>query len=172
MSNTVGTIAGASQAGTAIVRKGTLLIIDMQPDGFPLARVVIQPVLREVARAMRLGWSIRVVEYDLECAGKTDDRIIATLTGSRYEGWLPVRKQSEDGSSEVIQSLTAGDSAELFRVVGVTTDDCIAKTVRGLLGKLPHCIVEVVMDACRNWQADSFDWSTFPSSPRVRLFAR
>lgn len=169
MSSTVDVIEGVSAAGPSITSKGTLLIIDMQPAGFPLARVVIRQVLREVERAVRLGWSIRVVEFDLECAGYTDPKIMAMLGDGRYERWLPVRKEAEDGSREVVQSLSEDDPQELFRVVGVTTDDCITKTVHGLLERLPRCTVEVVTDACCNWEGDRFDWSTFSSSTRVRL---
>jgi hypothetical protein len=147
-----------------------LLIIDMQPAGFPLSRVVTRQVLRETALALSLGWKIGVVEFDLECAGPTDERIVTLLEASGVP-WLKIMKAAEDGSVEIIETLTQERldlSKVRFRVVGVTTDDCVTKTVHGLVDKLHDCVVEVVTDACTCWNI-RYDWATFTQSPRVEL---
>lgn len=150
-----------------------LVVIDMQPAGFPLALAVTNQVLREIKLAMENGWTIMIVEYDLECAGPTDSRITALLADSGYQYWFPVKKQAEDGSAEIAAAalpLTSTDEPPVFRVVGVTTDDCIAKSVFGLLKRLPNCVVELITDACYNWQGHRFDWSLFAGFSNIQLF--
>ncbi len=151
-----------------------LVVIDMQPAGFPLALAVTNQVLREIKTAMENGWTIMIVEYDLECAGPTDSRITALLADSGYQYWFPVKKKAEDGSAEIIAAAglplsSATDEPPVFRVVGVTTDDCIAKSVFGLVKRLSNCVVELVTDACYNWQGHRFDWSLFATHSNIEL---
>lgn len=154
-----------------------LIVIDMQPAGFPLALGVRREVMREMRLAIRSGWLIVVVEYDLECAGPTDSRITALLEESGYTNWLPVKKKAEDGSQEIAAALAPllggirNQNVPAFRIVGVTTDDCVSKTVHGLLPLFPDCVVEVVTDACTNWEGRRYNWAAFSSSPRVILIA-
>lgn len=154
-----------------------LVVIDMQPQGFPLSGGVTREVMREMRLAIANGWLIVVVEYDLECAGPTDSRILALLTESGYANWITVKKKAEDGSQEIAAALApllAGNQfqyAPAFRVVGVTTDDCVTKTVHGLLPLFPDCVVEVVTDACTNWEGRRYNWAAFSSSPQVILIA-
>lgn len=156
-----------------ISKSHILVVIDMQPAGFPLALAVVRQVLREIKLAIERGWTIMIVEYDLECAGPTDSRITALLAESGYQTWLPVKKKAEDGSAEILAALPpcATDEPLVFRVVGVTTDDCIAKSVFGLVKRLPTCVVELITDACYNWQGNRFDWSLFAGFSNIKLLA-
>lgn len=63
-----------------MVPEGILVIVDMQSQGFPLARSAMRGVKRETAFAMARGWHIIVVEYDLERAGKTDADLLELLS--------------------------------------------------------------------------------------------
>lgn len=149
-----------------------LVVIDMQPDGFPLARSVLRQVRQAVARAMASSWLVLIVEFDIECAGSTDQAIMSMLAG--YPHWKLVKKTAEDGSIEVIEAATeAGMSTArpvpVFRLAGVTTDDCISKTAHGLARSLPGCLVEVITTACCNWQGSRFDWSRFSRAANIVL---
>lgn len=149
-----------------------LVVIDMQPDGFPLARSVLRQVRQAIANAMASSWLVLIVEFDIECAGPTDPAIMSTLAGYPY--WRLVKKKAEDGSLEVIEAATeAGMSTAcpvpVFRLAGVTTDDCISKTAHGLARRLPDCLVEVITDACCNWQGARFDWKQFSRAANIAL---
>lgn len=149
-----------------------LVIIDMQPAGFPLALGVTRQVMREIRKAVELGWLIVVVEYVTadDCAGPTDTRI-TTLLDESGARWIRVKKKSEDGSTEIVEALAGllTGAYPRFRVVGVTTDDCVTKTVHGLIRLLPSCVVDVVTDACSNWEGRRYNWAAFSTSSRVNL---
>lgn len=146
--------------------EGILVIVDMQSQGFPLARSAMRGVKREALDAMARGWHIIVVEYDLECAGATDADLLELLTG--YAKQHLVKKAKEDGSQELVDYCREHRlPMELLRVVGVTTDDCVAKTTAGLVGLLSDCTVEVVKSAC-SCAFSRYDWNTFPKSDRIR----
>ena len=147
------------------VLERTLVIVDMQSRGFPLARSAMRGVKREVENAMARGWHIIVVEYDLECAGETDSDLLLLLSG--YARWHRVKKAQEDGSKEVVEHCAEhGLSTEMFRIVGVMTDECVAKTASGLVGLLSGCTVEVVKSACA-CAFSRYDWNTFPQHQRI-----
>lgn len=146
----------------------TLVVVDMQPRGFPLANVVLRPVRQVMAHAIANNWPVLVVEFDLECAGPTDSCLLEMLAS--YRNWQLVKKEAEDGSLECIRAAEGrGFGKECFAVVGVTTDDCISKTVHGLVEHLSNCRVGVVTGACTNWEGHRFDWSTFSKSQRIVL---
>ncbi|MGD9680877.1 MAG: hypothetical protein AB7W16_06820 [Candidatus Obscuribacterales bacterium] len=149
-----------------------LVVIDMQPDGFPLARSVLRQVMQAIAHAMASSWLVLIVEFDIECAGSTDPAIMSMLAG--YPRWKLVKKSAEDGSLEVIEAVTEAGMSTVrpfpgFRMAGVTTDDCISKTAHGLARRLPDCSVEVIKDACFNWQGSRFDWSRFSRAANIVL---
>lgn len=148
-----------------------LVVIDMQPAGFPLSRVVTAQVLREIDSAIEQGWTIAIVEFEHEVTGPTDERILERLQSSGYDHWLTVKKKQEDGSAEILAAaqLSREDAAPLFRIVGVTTDDCVTKTAHGLSSKRPDCQVEVVKDACTNWEGHRFNWSAFSHADNVKV---
>lgn len=149
------------------VPEGILVIVDMQSQGFPLARSAMRGVKQEVLRAIARGWYIVVVEYDLECAGETDSDLLALLAG--YARWQPVKKAKEDGSQEVVaHCLLAGIKPQLFRVVGVMTDVCVAATASGLVEHLSDCSVDVVKSACA-CAFSRYDWNDFPRHERISL---
>jgi len=148
----------------------TMVVIDMQPQGFPNSRSVLRAVKQELLRAMRSNAPIVIVEYDLECAGRTDEELMNLLADSGYQRFRVAAKKSNDGSSEVIDTCSRnGFPADAFRVMGVMTDECVKATVTGLLGKMPHASIEVVTDACRTWSGDRYDWSIFASHPNLKL---
>ncbi len=150
----------------AVPSLGTLVIVDMQSPGFPLARSAMRGVKREAADAMAQGWHIIVVEFDLECAGETDADLLELLSG--YAKRHLVKKANLDGSKELVDHCREhGLPMELFRVVGVMTDECVAKTTAGLVGRLSDCTVEVVKSACA-CAFSRYDWSTFPKSDRIK----
>lgn len=149
-------------------QRPTLVVIDMQPSGFPYASFVRNEVAREIRRAIEDGLAVIIIEYDLDCAGTTDPRLIEIVTATGYKNWCTVKKSQKDGSAEVIQAcLKEGYSSDNFRVVGVVTDECVKETVEGLLSRLPECHVEVMADAVTTWSGPRYDWSTFVSSPRL-----
>jgi len=146
---------------------GALVIVDMQSQGFPLARSAMRGVKREVRLAMERGWHIIVVEYDLDCAGDTDSDLLELL--SDYAFKHKVKKAHENGSREVVEYCAKhGLPTKLFRVVGVMTDVCVAQTSYGLVGRLSDCTVEVVKSACA-CAFSRYDWNEFPSHERLRL---
>lgn len=146
---------------------GALVIVDMQSQGFPLARSAMRGVKEEVRLAMQRGWHIIVVEFDLECAGETDSDLLEIMAG--YARRHTVKKAHEDGSREVVEYCVEHElPANLFRVVGVMTDVCVAQTAAGLVGRLSDCSVEVVKSACA-CAFSRYDWNSFPSHERLRL---
>ena len=146
---------------------GILVIVDMQSQGFPLARSAMRGVKQEVANAMARNWHIIVVEYDLECAGETDSDLLALLSG--YAKLHTVKKAKEDGSQELVEYCRLnGLATNLFRVVGVMTDVCVAQTTSGLVGRLSDASLEVVKSACA-CAFSRYDWNTFPSHQRILL---
>lgn len=153
-----------------VVPQGILVIVDMQSQGFPLARSAMRGVKQEVLRAIARGWHIVVVEYDLECAGQTDSDLLALLTG--YANWQTVKKAKEDGSQEVVAHCLLAELKPSrlmrFRVVGVMTDVCVAQTASGLVGRLSDCTVEVVKSACA-CAFSRYDWNDFPVHERILL---
>lgn len=149
------------------VKTGTLVIVDMQSQGFPLARSAMRGVKEEVRLAIERGWHIIVVEFDLECAGETDSDLLDVMTG--YAKRHTVKKAHEDGSREVVEYCAEHElPTNLFRVVGVMTDVCVAQTSAGLVGRLSDSSVEVVKSACA-CAFSRYDWNTFPSHERLRL---
>ncbi len=148
-----------------VVPEGILVIVDMQSQGFPLARFAMRGVKQEVTDAMARGWHIIVVEYDLECAGETDGDLLALLSG--YAKKHTVKKAKEDGSQEVVDYCrNHALPINLFRVVGVMTDVCVAQTSSGLVGRLSEASVEVVKSACA-CAFSRYNWNSFPSHPRI-----
>lgn len=146
---------------------GALVIIDMQSQGFPLARSAMRGVKQEVRLAMERGWHIIVVEYDLDCAGETDGDLLEILNG--YAHVHRVKKAHEDGSREVVDYCAEHSvPTKVFRVVGVMTDVCVAKTTSGLVGRLSDCSIEVIKSACA-CAFSRYDWNSFPSHERIRL---
>jgi len=146
---------------------GTLVIVDMQSQGFPLARSAMRGVKEAVRLAMERGWHIIVVEYDLECAGETDSDLLEIMAG--YAKRHRVKKAQEDGSREVVEYCAEhGLPTKLFRVVGVMTDVCVAQTTSGLVGRLSDCSIEVVKSACA-CAFSRYDWNSFPSHERILL---
>jgi len=153
-----------------LVSSGTLVLVDMQPAGFPLSRVALPGVKREILQAIELGWPIVLVEFDLECCKNTDAEIMAILDESKYSAWRVVTKTVEDGSPAVIASCSEnGFPQNLFRVAGVMTDVCVAATAIGLVRLVNNCQVEVIKDACATWSGRRYDWNTFPKDPRLAL---
>jgi nicotinamidase-related amidase len=150
-----------------VVPEGVLVIVDMQSQGFPLARSAMRGVKQEVVNAMARNWHIIVVEYDLECAGETDSDLLALLSG--YAKLHTVKKAKEDGSQELVEYCRLnGLATNLFRVVGVMTDVCVAQTASGLVGRSSATAVEVVKAACA-CAFSRYDWNTFPSHERILL---
>ena len=150
-----------------VVPKGILVVIDMQSQGFPLARSAMRGVKQEVKNAMARYWQIIVVEFDLDIAGGTDSDLLELFAG--YAKWKQVKKAHEDGSQEVVYYCRLnGLDTNLFRIVGVTTDDCVAKTTSGLVGRLSDCNIEVVKSACA-CAFSRYDWATFPAHQRILL---
>jgi hypothetical protein len=89
----------------------------------------------------------------------TDARVMKALAG--YDKYCVRWKYFSDGSANVIYALWDHQwPSENFRVVGVNTDKCVYKTVRGLrLQFRPYSRIELVLDAC-NTTCD-FDWGIF-----------
>lgn len=149
------------------VSTGALVIVDMQSQGFPLARSAMRGVREQVSLAKERGWHIIVVEYDLDCAGETDSDLLELLAG--YAKVHRVRKAQEDGSREVVEYCAEHRlPVNLFRVTGVMTDVCVAQTSYGLVGRLSDCSVEVVKSACA-CAFSRYDWNSFPSHERLQL---
>lgn len=150
-----------------VVPEGILVVVDMQSQGFPLARSAMRGVKQQVADAMARNWHIIVVEFDLECAGETDSDLLELLSG--YAKRHTVKKAKEDGSQELVEYCSLnGLATDLFRVVGVMTDVCVAQTASGLVGRLSGASVEVVKSACA-CAFSRYDWNTFPSHERISL---
>lgn len=150
-----------------VVPESILVVIDMQPQGFPLANSAKRGVMQEILAAMARNWHIIVVEFDLECAGETHSELLALLSG--YPHWHQVKKAGEDGSQEIVDFCKySGLSTKRFRITGVMTDVCVAATTTGLVGLLPDCQADVVKAACA-CAFSRYDWATFPQSERIAI---
>lgn len=155
-----------SQTGSA-KSDATLVVVDMQPECFLYARWVIQPVLAQMHEAARLGHGIILVRYEIADVNTE----IAPEIMRAYEQCArraPATKTKRDGSEEVLAVCTLANlSKNLFRVCGVTTDECITQTAHGLARLCPTARVEVIKSACESWQGKRYDWSGFAQLPNV-----
>ena len=146
----------------------TLVLIDMQPDGFIYSRWMVKPVLQLIDAAISQNHGICLVQYVCECAGTIAEEITRRLEG--YPRKTLAKKTREDGSAEVIEAcLDAGLTTADFQVAGVTTDDCVVRTVRGLSEKLPDSRIAVIKNCCECWQGKRYDWSTFAQAANIFL---
>lgn len=113
-----------------------LIVIDMQPV-FPASEFVMDSVVREVKRAVKRNEWVMLVEY--EGHGKTAYRITKHLKG--HHKTVKVVKQDDDGSPEIFKRIVRQYNrlswksigrVSSFKVCGVNTWACVARTVRGL----------------------------------------
>lgn len=143
----------------------TLVVIDMQPLGFPYARWLIGPVLQQIQRAKALGHGIVLVRYLSSLAGPIAPELINAVAG--YDRSRPATKKLPDGSQEILAACATELSTGRFRLCGVTTDECVTKTAHGLARSCPQSRIEVVKAACDCWQGKRFDWSKFSQLANV-----
>jgi len=133
----------------------TLIIIDMQTK-FDVASSssTVKEIVRQVHLAKNREAPIVLVEY--RGSGKTDPLIIEAI-GS-YRSFITILKGKNDGSDEVIEACTKCDiSLKRVQVCGVYTSYCVRETVEGLLNKVPHCTVELIVRGCNCNQSDAIN---------------
>jgi hypothetical protein len=146
----------------------TLVVIDMQPDCFLYARWKIKPVCELMRETTRLGQGIVLVPFIINDPKLSLD--IAPAVVEAFEA-CPRRalapKFQEDGSDKVLAACKQANlSTNLFRLCGVTTDECVTKTAHGLALLCPSARIEVIKAACEGWQSN-YDWSRFSQHPNV-----
>ena len=142
----------------------TLVVIDMQTD-FSAARPdwIRQAVLAQINRARDSNMAIVVLEYlsrePLRFYGVTHEELIAAARGHSH--FTMRAKAVPDGSECVAAACQAMSVAEEeFVVCGVNTHACVEATVLGLFNLFPTCRIEVVANACNDFQGNN--WSAFP----------
>jgi len=141
----------------------TLVVIDMQPAGFPAAGWIRREVIKEIEDAIARQDGVVFVRYAIPYAGEIDSSVLEIAAG--YERATQVDKLHENGSVEVIEGCRQLPVATL-RLCGVTTDDCVTKTAHGLATLLPASRIEVVQSAC-SCSISNFDWTNFSQAPNV-----
>jgi nicotinamidase-related amidase len=139
--------------------RATLIVIDMQP-GFEASHSpdTQRAVTREIHIAVRNGWPVVIVECRPESFGGTYPELLADL--DRQPASLIGRafKKHNNGTSEVLDCcLQRHFDLESLRVCGVNTTQCVEETVLGLSACLPSSCIEVVKDACNDWNENNFD---------------
>jgi nicotinamidase-related amidase len=124
-----------------------LVIIDMQPD-FNYSVKVIPEVVKAIEYAKAANEKIIIVEYDGSWFKPTHPEIMAALKG--YEKKVVVKKQSADGSKEVMAALRSRRGLEL-KVCGVNLGACVWNTVTSLLERKSVRRINLLVSACNDY---------------------
>jgi nicotinamidase-related amidase len=139
----------------------TLVIIDMQPNGFTTAQNenVVRNILKEIKLARRRFAGIILVEY--VGYGLTDIRIRHALNG--YVRASTIHKRNDDGGAQVVKIAKQRDyDLSCWRVCGVNVAHCVNATVTTMRELLdPETKIEVKKKACNcvwNNIEESFNW--------------
>ncbi len=143
----------------------TLVVIDMQPE-FHAANHpnTIIAVTREIITAVRNSSPIVIVEYR-EC-GPTHPAFLHILKDYKLKS--RIKKPQDDGSKEVLRTLSRRKFYKNLRICGVNRDCCVKATVDGLLYSSLRSKIEVVKDACGGMNP-SYDWNTFLKHDNLTL---
>lgn len=126
----------------------TLCVVDMQ-DFFSTSVYCLDGVLKEIKLAMRRKAPIVVLEYN--GCGRSTDPIRKVLRNYRKKRY--VTKHDDDGGQELLEILDKkGWSQEKIRFAGVNRSACVLETVDRVRDNVPHCEVEIAIDAtwCSN----------------------
>jgi hypothetical protein len=143
------------------------VVIDMQPECFFYARWVLKPVLAQMHEAERQQQGIVLVRYEI---ADLDTEIAPDILQAydQFSRRALATKTQRDGSEQVLAACAEANlCTSVFRVCGVTTDECITETVHGLARLCPAARIEVIMSACESWQGKRYDWSRFSHLPNV-----
>lgn len=138
----------------------TLVIVDMQPDGFPSADddVTVANVIKEIDRAKKRRAGIIVCDY--KTYGPTDKRIIEAI--GDYLRYAHCWKNKDDGSKEIYKKALAEDfDTSSWRICGVNIAYCINRTVKGLRTIVPYANIQVKKDACNCLMHEDRSWQAF-----------
>lgn len=114
------------------ISKTALVIIDMQPGAFEAAckEETIDTCCREIKKAVEEGIPIIVLEYMGE--GETGRKLKYYLDSYKFTKY--VIKKYDDGSSNIIDCVKDnGWDIDTFRVCGVNTTACVARTIDSLV---------------------------------------
>ena len=122
----------------------TLAIIDVQ-DKFLASKYIINQVIHQIKLARRRKDGIVLVELG---EPRSYDKIYKALHD--YCKFVVVRKESNDGSSEVIDAIYENHYAlDRIRLCGVNTCACVLSTLRGLMALDVVHRIEIASDAVR-----------------------
>lgn len=109
-----------------------LIIVDMQRHfltEFSDYTLFVKQVTKVARRAMQLSETIICLEY-ADC-GITIDPLQALLAG--YPNLHVVTKDHDNGATDIIKAMVKKQlTADRFRICGVRSDACVAKTIYGL----------------------------------------
>jgi len=120
-----------------------------------------QNIIREIKIAKRNSYPIFVVEFS---GWWSDDGQINTLPSimrpiKNYENTFIINKYKDDGSEKIDNIANKYIHTKNIRILGVNTDACILKTVRGLSQKYYN--VQVIADSCASfWDDNKQKWDT------------
>lgn len=148
-------------------RNTALVIVDMQPTGFALAKNegLVRNIVAQVKEFRRKLLPIIVVEY--KGSGSTHDLILDALKGYKAN-WFYVRKDQMSGSKEIFKKLSQKKlRINKFLVAGVYACWCVQETCDGLNKKnkvvLSHSSIakcsKVECSNCKRGE-DKFTWHT------------
>ncbi len=140
----------AQPVGRSFEDEPVLVINDMQP-GFPASAdpLTIYAIEEQIRLAMAKNLPIIVVEFDAHEIGNTIPQIMRHLTN--YKRAVVVSKSDDDGSAEIFEAvIDNGFWPENFIICGVNSDACVMETVRGLIARVPSCIITLIQDACNS----------------------
>lgn len=127
-----------------------LCIIDMQPEGFSNAKIIIDKVLELVRQAIQEQAFIVIAQYKND--GDTHKDIRNALINYPYKayGW-----HNKNDKSVLIWTLLKEHKVftREIHVCGINTEYCVLETVNGLAQKF-HIPIKVIEKACNGCDSD------------------
>ncbi|MBU6454126.1 MAG: cysteine hydrolase [Cyanobacteria bacterium REEB67] len=129
----------------------TLVVVDMQQtflnNWTGPSQPPIDAVIRQVKEAIRLNWSIVLLEMKPWRLGETISPIADLLEG--YPRCQRRSKQTPSGAKQLVEVCDENSFGKgLFRFVGVFLDACVLETVRDLLEAEPCSLVRMIVEGC------------------------
>jgi nicotinamidase-related amidase len=125
-----------------VVYPYVLCIIDMQPDGFSNANLIIENDLQLVTEAITTKAFIVIAQF--KGCGETHINIVNEIQKYPYKKYIWHNKNDK---SKPIKDVLNGIFVRQMKVCGVNTEYCVKDTVHGLAKKF-HIPIHVIEKAC------------------------
>jgi hypothetical protein len=147
----------------------SLIVSDVQRCFGSCTEALLQAVERQVKLAIQRHWWIIVLEYDSCNRGRTHERILKLLEG--YDRWTWWDKGRVNGGGPQVE-MSCFDfrfASNVFRVVGVNTDECNIDTITGVLRRFPRSLIRVIREACNTDSGRDDPWEKYPNVPNLAI---